>query len=109
MTMNSRTSSIECSRIEAWRVFQPTSKCLIFSIPSRPKTLKCEVSTFLHFCYNHRQLLELFKNQEIINWKELVATYEKEIRETDVFDKSPFGVKRWASLKSRVVEHVSAC
>lgn len=52
----------------------------------------------------------MFKNQELINWKKLCAEYESEIKGpgTNVFDASEFGLKRWTSLKSRVVEHVSS-
>jgi 26S proteasome regulatory subunit N5 len=61
----------------------------------------------------YRALLELFKNQELINWRELVARYEKELKAgsgaesppTGVFDESALGVKRWQHLKDRVVEH----
>jgi len=60
----------------------------------------------------YKELLGLFKNQELINWKKLCLDFEKEIKGTkekpaivDVFDDSEFGQKRWVSFKSRVVEH----
>jgi len=57
----------------------------------------------------YKTLLELFKNQELINWKEVCKLYEHELKAgsgaTAVFDKSEFGVKRWQTFKNRVVEH----
>jgi len=58
---------------------------------------------------SYKTLLELFKNQELINWKDLCKLYEQELKSgtgaTAVFDKSEFGVKRWQTFKNRVVEH----
>ena len=54
----------------------------------------------------YKSLLELFKNQEIIQWKTLCDGYEKELRSQAVFDSTELGEKRWKHLKDRVVEHV---
>jgi len=61
----------------------------------------------------YKSLLELFKNQELIQWNEFCQQYEAELRgqknpedTTGVFDaSSEGGVKRWENLKERVVEH----
>ena len=54
-----------------------------------------------------KSLLELFKNQEIIQWRNLCSSYEAELRSQPVFNVSEEGEKRWKHLKDRVVEHVS--
>ena len=55
----------------------------------------------------YKSLLELFKNQEIIQWRNLCSGYEAELRSQPVFNASEEGEKRWKHLKDRVVEHVS--
>ena len=59
-----------------------------------------------------RDLLKLFTTREIMRWKDVVQTYETELRTkhpgNTVFDpKTEEGQKRWGDLKIRVVEHVS--
>lgn len=58
----------------------------------------------------YKNLLKLFTTNEIMRWKDLVTTYEAELRTRHpgvaVFDpKTEEGNKRWADLKIRVVEH----
>ncbi|ODM94279.1 26S proteasome non-ATPase regulatory subunit 12 [Orchesella cincta] len=60
----------------------------------------------------YKSLLELFKNQELIHWKQFCQEYEAELRgqvnaaaSTGIFDNSEGGNKRWENLKDRVVEH----
>lgn len=61
-----------------------------------------------------RSLLDLFKNQELIHWKEFCQQYEPKLKgsldsvdgATGVFDDTESGKKRWENLKDRVVEHV---
>ena len=58
-----------------------------------------------------RELLKLFTTNEIMRWKELLQIYETELRTaypgSDIFNpKTDEGIKRWADLKVRVVEHV---
>ncbi|QQP38668.1 Proteasome (Prosome_ macropain) 26S subunit_ nonATPase_ 12 [Caligus rogercresseyi] len=56
----------------------------------------------------YKSLLEQFTRNQLISQKALVQRYESSLRdskETDVFDKSEQGLKRWEDLKSRVVEH----
>lgn len=62
-----------------------------------------------------RDLLKCFTTPELIQWKLLCQNFEAELKTgsaasppTHVFNlKQENGVKRWADLKSRVVEHVS--
>jgi len=53
----------------------------------------------------YKSLLELFKNQEIIQWRNLCTGYEAELRSQPVFSATEEGEKRWKHLKDRVVEH----
>jgi len=53
----------------------------------------------------YKALVELFKNQEIIQWRVLCSGYEKELRSQVVFSQTEDGEKRWKHLKDRVVEH----
>lgn len=53
-----------------------------------------------------RELLRLFINPELIKWTGLCDLYEKELRKGSVFGNHTEGDKRWADLKTRVVEHV---
>ncbi|MFH4982019.1 hypothetical protein AB6A40_008728 [Gnathostoma spinigerum] len=61
----------------------------------------------------YNALLELFINEEIISWKEVIlAQYEGILRRgnaasraTDVFDTTESGRKRWSDLQTRVGEH----
>jgi 26S proteasome regulatory subunit N5 len=53
----------------------------------------------------YKSLLELFKNQEIIQWRVLCAGYEQELRTQAVFSATEQGERRWKHLKDRVVEH----
>ncbi|PVD34828.1 hypothetical protein C0Q70_06107 [Pomacea canaliculata] len=63
----------------------------------------------------YRDLLKCFTTPELIQWKLLCQNFEAELKTgsaasppTHVFNlKQENGVKRWADLKSRVVEHVS--
>jgi len=62
---------------------------------------------------SYKTLLELFKNQELISWNDLVRDRGAELKgqnpgspQTGVFDEhAAFGLKRWQHLKDRVVEH----
>lgn len=60
----------------------------------------------------YKTLLALFKNQELINWKDLGKNYETELHgktpssaATDVFSDTELGKQRSKKLKDRVVEH----
>ena len=60
---------------------------------------------------NYRDLLKLFTTKEIMRWKDVMQTYETELRTkhpgNTIFDpKTEEGQKRWGDLKIRVVEHV---
>ena len=62
----------------------------------------------------YRDLLQRFKTQELIHWKDLLKNFETELRvgtkenpATQVFPKTDDGIKRWEDFKARVVEHVS--
>jgi len=59
----------------------------------------------------YKDLLTLFTVEEVMRWKDLCAHYETELRVTSascarIFSaQSEPGVKRWADLKLRLVEH----
>ncbi|XP_013402440.1 26S proteasome non-ATPase regulatory subunit 12-like [Lingula anatina] len=61
----------------------------------------------------YRELLKNFTTPEIMNWRQLCAAFEGELKfgspgstATDVFNtNTEAGVKRWDDLKKRVVEH----
>lgn len=60
----------------------------------------------------YKDLLQLFITAELINWKDLCAKYERELRHgsiknpaTNIFIYDESGNKRWNDLKNRVVEH----
>lgn len=53
----------------------------------------------------YKSLLKLFTTPELIKWSGLCELYEKELKTTPVFGTDEQSVKRWADLKSRVVEH----
>ncbi|CAH1110000.1 unnamed protein product [Psylliodes chrysocephalus] len=53
----------------------------------------------------YKQLLKLFTTPELIKWSGLCDLYEKPLKSTPVFSSNDQGQKRWADLKSRVVEH----
>uniref|UniRef100_A0A6M2DFN9 Putative 26s proteasome regulatory complex subunit n=1 Tax=Xenopsylla cheopis TaxID=163159 RepID=A0A6M2DFN9_XENCH len=53
----------------------------------------------------YKELLRLFINPELIKWTGLCDLYEKELRKGSVFGNHTEGDKRWADLKTRVVEH----
>uniref|UniRef100_A0A671L9A7 26S proteasome non-ATPase regulatory subunit 12 n=1 Tax=Sinocyclocheilus anshuiensis TaxID=1608454 RepID=A0A671L9A7_9TELE len=60
----------------------------------------------------YRDLLKQFTTMELMRWSSVVEDYGKELREgsmetpdTDVFNQSEEGEKRWKDLKNRVVEH----
>jgi len=58
----------------------------------------------LYVCSN---LLKLFMTAEIMRWTDVCATYEAELRSSDVFSAQiEEGNKRWADLKIRAIEHV---
>jgi len=59
-------------------------------------------------------LLQCFKTQELIHWKNILKNFENELKNgtvddpaTNVFAKNEDGIKRWEDFKARVVEHVS--
>ena len=67
---------------------------------------------FLKSC---RELLQRFKTQELIHWKDILKNFENELKNgtkddpaTTVFSKNDDGKKRWEDFKVRVVEHVSS-
>lgn len=80
-----------------------------------------EQSDFLHRTFldknleeipKYKDLLQQFKTQELIHWKDLLKNYENELRvgtkensATQVFTKTDEGNKRWEDFKVRVVEH----
>ncbi|XP_030751890.1 26S proteasome non-ATPase regulatory subunit 12 [Sitophilus oryzae] len=53
----------------------------------------------------YKSLLKLFTTPELIKWSGLCELYEKELKSTPVFSGDDQATKRWADLKSRVVEH----
>lgn len=53
----------------------------------------------------YKQLLKLFTTPELIKWSGLCELYETELKKTPVFSGNEQAKKRWADLKSRVVEH----
>ncbi|CAG9857042.1 unnamed protein product [Phyllotreta striolata] len=53
----------------------------------------------------YKQLLKLFTTPELIKWSGLCDLYEKPLKATPIFAKNDQGQKRWADLRSRVVEH----
>jgi hypothetical protein len=64
--------------------------------------------------YFLRELLQRFKTQELIHWKDILKNFENELKNgtkddpgTNVFSKNEDGKKRWEDFKVRVVEHVS--
>ncbi len=68
----------------------------------------CFFVTFSGCC---RDLLQLFKTQELIHWKDLLKNFENELKNganndpaTNVFIKND---ERWEDFKARVVEHVN--
>ena len=59
-----------------------------------------------------RELLQRFKTQELIHWKDIQKNFEQELkngtaddRATTVFTNDDDGKKRWEDFKVRVVEH----
>jgi hypothetical protein len=61
-----------------------------------------------------RDILQLFKIQELIHWKDLLKNFEIELKNginddsvTNVFIKNDDGNQRWEDFKVRVVEHVN--
>jgi hypothetical protein len=61
-----------------------------------------------------RELLQRFKTQELIHWKDILKNFENELKNgtkddpaTNVFINNEDGKKRWEDFKVRVVEHVS--
>ncbi len=62
----------------------------------------------------NRDLLQCFKTQELIHWKNILNNFENELKNgtaddpaTNVFAKTEDGNKCWEDFKARVVEHVS--
>ena len=60
-----------------------------------------------------RELLQRFKTQELIHWKDVLKSFENERKNgskedpaTGVFGHTDDGKKRWEDFKVRVVEHV---
>lgn len=62
----------------------------------------------------HREVLECFRRQELLDWHTFQSTYGPVLREgvsdgpaTDVFPPgTEIGEKHWEDLRKRVVEHV---
>jgi hypothetical protein len=61
-----------------------------------------------------RELLQRFKTQELIHWKDILKNFESDLKNgskedpaTTVFVNNDDGKKRWEDFKVRVVEHVS--
>ncbi len=61
-----------------------------------------------------RELLQRFKTQELIHWKDILKNFESDLKNgtkddaaTNVFINNDDGKKRWEDFKVRVVEHVS--
>lgn len=61
-----------------------------------------------------RELLQRFRTQEIIHWKDILQNFENELKTgtktdppTNVFTNTEDGKKSWEDFKARVVEHVS--
>jgi hypothetical protein len=59
-------------------------------------------------------LLQRFKTQELIHWKDILKNFENQLKNgttddlaTNVFAKTEDGKKHWEDFKARVVEHVS--
>ena len=62
----------------------------------------------------YRDIIKLFTTIELINWRGFGEIYEKPFRmgikecsATGIFNYDEAGNKRWADLKTRIVEHVS--
>jgi len=53
----------------------------------------------------YKSILEKFITDELISQADFCQQYEAELRQTAAFTRSEFGDKRWADLKSRIVEH----
>lgn len=53
----------------------------------------------------YKSILEKFITDELISQADFCQQYETELRQTDAFSRTEFGDKRWADLKSRIVEH----
>ncbi|CAF1099955.1 unnamed protein product [Adineta steineri] len=80
-----------------------------------------EQSDFLHRLFldknleeipKYKDLLQRFKTQELIHWKDIQTNFENELKNgtnndlaTKVFTKENDGDKRWEDFKSRIVEH----
>ncbi|CAF1684553.1 unnamed protein product, partial [Adineta ricciae] len=80
-----------------------------------------EQSDFLHRLFldknleqipKYKELLQRFKTQELIHWKDIQKNFEQELkngtaddRATNVFTNDDDGKKRWEDFKVRVVEH----
>lgn len=80
-----------------------------------------EQSDFLHRLFldknleevpKYKELLQRFKTQELIQWKDVLKSFENELKNgskedpaTGVFAHTDDGKKRWEDFKVRVVEH----
>ncbi len=72
----------------------------------------CFFFKVLHFNLEiNRDLLQRFKTQELIHWKDILKNFENELQHdqpaTNIFTKTEDGNQRWEDFKARVVEHVS--
>jgi len=80
-----------------------------------------EQSDFLHRLFldknleqipKYKELLQRFKTQELIHWKDILKNFENELKHdtkddpaTSVFANNEEGKKSWEDFKVRVVEH----
>lgn len=60
----------------------------------------------------YKELLQRFKTQELIHWREIVSSFEDELKHgskdepaTNVFHGSLSSEQRWTDFKGRIVEH----
>jgi hypothetical protein len=72
-----------------------------------------ETFFFLIFLKHSSELLKLFKTNEIINWRSLIAHFENDLKTSTTllttFEAltAESGLKRLEDFKARIVEHVS--
>lgn len=80
-----------------------------------------EQSDFLHRFYldknlelipKYKELLQRFKTQELIDWKDILKSFEQELKHgsiddpsTNVFHGNDLSNQRWDDFKARIVEH----
>ena len=101
---NNRTFCIGYFWTKIWNKFRNTGTNIAFRKYSIDKLLLS----------SSRELLQRFKTQELIHWKDILKNFETDLKQgskddtaTSVFANTDDGKKCWEDFKIRVVEHVS--